>query len=359
MLATAIFDLIALVYFQISIYTDKNLRKCQKGPPIIPGFITHYLGGQSALLSVSPVIHDCIAPMSCLYNLGTQGPDIFFYYVPGFVTKRIRGIGTQMHNENLGLFITQMANVLMQTEGDTRRQAIFAYTAGFLAHYAMDVHTHPYVFAQTQNPATSVIKEATRHRHFETSIDVLMLSRLYNKKPLGYKQWQLISTEKPHKKIAAAAAGESIRKVYGRNISTNDVYRAMGQMASFTRFLQSKTGRRKRWLGRVESITIGSKIISALIHMQNVTDGCDYLNINKTPWAAPWAPEIVRTESFPELFESAVKDTVQMIEALYAYMQNGLSQSQLAAQIRNRSLKTGLAIQNANTGAPHQPGQSQ
>ena len=308
----------------------------------MPGFITHYLGGQSALETAGPSIRDYIAPMTPLFNLGTQGPDIFFYYISGFITKRVRGIGTQMHNRDLGLFFMRLADTLKDSKRPADREVIFAYTAGFLTHYAVDVRTHPYVFSQTHEPPTPKIKEATRHRHFETSIDVLML-RHHNRQPSDYKLWELISPEKLHMKMTAAAAGAAIRQVYDRDIRIGDVYRAMSQMAKFTKHLQSKNGRRKRLLQRVEGMTVGSHIISALIHMQEVTDGCDYLNLKKAGWSPPWAPDDTRTSSFPELFEAAVKDAAQMIQSLYDYMHNGLPRDRLAAVIMNRSLKTGEA----------------
>jgi len=159
---------------------------------------------------------------------------------------------------------------------------------------------------------------------------------------MDYKQWKLISPAKIHLMVAAAAMSEAVRNVYNRNINPIDIYQAMGQMALFTKYLQSKNGWRKRRLGRIEDITVGSRIISALIHMQEVTDGYDYLNIQKSPWCAPWAPEEIRMESFIELFESAVSDAGDMVKALYAYMHNDLPKDELVKIIMNRSLKTGL-----------------
>ena len=235
-----------------------------------------------------------------------------------------------------------LADILKHSKSPARRQIVFAYTAGFLAHYAVDAHTHPYVYAQTHAPPMPKLKAAARHRHFETSIDVLMLSRFYNRQPSDYKLWKLISPEKVHMRAAAAATATAIRHVYGRDINPTDVHMAMEQMIRFTQYLQSKRGWRKRLFQGIEGITAGSRIISSLIHMQKVTDGRDYLNTRKAPWSVPWAPEETRTDSFIDLFEAAVKDAAQMIQALYAYMHSGLSQNQLAAQIRNCSLKTGI-----------------
>ena len=322
----------------------------------MPGFLTHYIGGQVALKAAGSKIGGYIAPVTRLYNLGTQGPDIFFYYVSGFITSRIKGVGTQMHDSNLGQFFMHMAEILKQSKSPAQRQIVFAYTAGFLVHYAIDVHTHAYVYGKTHDPPGPKIKESARHRHFETSVDVLMLKRMYNRRPGYYKQWQLISPKKVHLRVAAAATSDAIRGVYDRDINPVDVYRAMAQMAQFTRYLQSNSGRRKRWLGRVEDITVGSRIISALVHMQDVTDGYDYLNLQKSQWSAPWAPDETRTESFVELFEAGIACAAKMTRALYEYMHDRLPKEELAGIIMNRSLKTGLDVYLPAGCPPMQPG---
>jgi len=308
----------------------------------MPGFITHLLGGHSALKSIIPSIRENIAPMLKLFNLGTQGPDIFFYYISGFITKRIRGIGSHMHNADLGRFFMLMADKIKGSKSPSQRKILFAYTAGFLAHYAVDVYTHPYIFSQTNDPPHPVLAEAERHRHFETSIDVLMLRNMYGKQPSDYKLGQLIAPDCLQKRVAAASMAKTVRKIYNCDIHPWDVYRAMTQMARYEGYMQSNTGWLKRWLGNLENMVIKARVISALIHMQEVTDNQDYLNVKKAPWNSPFAPEDTRKESFIELFDAAVTDAAQMIEALFAYIHGNLSKTQLASKIQNRSLKTGL-----------------
>jgi len=305
----------------------------------MPGFLTHYIGGQSALYAACPKISGYISPAAKLYNLGTQGPDIFFYYATGFITKRIRGVGTDMHQSDLGQYFMYLADYIKDSKSPAQRQILFAYVAGFLVHYAVDVHTHGYVYGKTQDSTS--MKESAKHRHFETSVDVLMLKRMYGCKPGDINQRELISPRKVLMRVAAAAAAEAIREVYGRDITPVHVYKAMETMAQFTGYLESGSGRRKRLLGRAEDLTVGSRIISALVHMQEVTDGYDYLNLDKTPWSAPWSPEDVRIESFVELFDAAIEDAGKMIKALYDYMNERLPREGLAAVIMNRSLKTG------------------
>jgi len=312
----------------------------------MPGLITHYLGGQSALRAIDHKIRIYIAPCARLFNLGTQGPDIFFYYPTGFITKRIRGIGSTMHESDLGQFFMHMADAIKETASPSKRKFLFAYTAGALAHYAMDVRTHSYVYGMTHLPQESGLKESglkesSRHRHFETSIDILMLRRLRDKQPADFKLAELITPEEIQRRTAAAAVSDAIRDIYNANIHPWDVYQAMGRMASNTNILQSKSGKRKTLLGALERLTMGSKIISALIHTQKVSDGVDYLNLDKTSWSAPWSPDMQRNESFVELFESAVSDTATMIDALHSYTQSRITRDELAGIIDNRSLKTG------------------
>ena len=307
----------------------------------MPGFLTHYIGGQSVLGLACPHVREYIRPAAKVYNLGTQGPDIFFYHLTGLITSRVRGVGSQMHDSNLGLFFLHMADYIKNSQSPAGRQIVFAYTAGLLAHYGVDVHTHPYVYARTHNPPGSRIKESARHRHFETSIDVLMLRRMYGKRPGDLQQWRFISPKKVQLRVAAAAMSEGIREIYGRDIGPVDVYHAMAQMGQLTKRLQSKTGRRKRWLQRAEGLVVKAHIISALVHMQEVTDGVDYLNLEKTPWSAPWAVGEARMESFIELFDTAVADAARMTQALYEYINGRLPKHELAGIIMNRSLKTG------------------
>jgi len=307
----------------------------------MPALITHYLGGKTALEAICPKIREYIAPMTNLFNLGTQGPDIFFYYISGFITKRISGVGTQMHNQDLGRFFMHMADSIKDARSPSQKRIVFAYTAGFLAHYAMDAATHSYVYAQTYNSLEPKLKESTRHRDYEAVIDVLMLRHMQDMQPGDLDQAKLITPDDVHKKAAAMAMAGAIRDVYGRDIYPWDVYRAMGQMAGFTHCLESKTGKRKSLLGMAETVVVGSKIISALIHKQAALDDHDYLNLSKSPWQAPWDEDNVRNESFLELFDLAVADAAKMIHALYAYIRDELSKEQLAAKIMNRSLKTG------------------
>jgi len=310
----------------------------------MPGFLTHYIAGQAVLGSVNPAIRKIIERDERLYNLGTQGPDIFFYYIPGTIRKRSRGVGGQMHRSNLGKFLMQMAQVAKESPA-TERDIIFAYTAGFIMHYAVDANTHPYVYARTFEQNASSIKNSTDHRRFETAIDTAMLKLVAGKTPAAYKQWQLIAADSASMKIAATATSSVLAKIYNRQIPSKDIHRAMRHMVKLTRIIQSRKGRRKRLVGLVENLTIGHPLNSSLVHDQTVDASTDYLNEKNTPWLAPWENAETCTDSFIDRYHAAVKEGLDMVQHLHEFIYEDLSPTIIAEKLGNRSLKTGLTCE--------------
>ncbi|MCL2501192.1 MAG: zinc dependent phospholipase C family protein [Defluviitaleaceae bacterium] len=307
----------------------------------MPGFLTHYLGGQAVLAQLAEDMKTLIeGDHERIYNLGTQGSDIFFYYVPGFLRARSRGIGSDIHDGDFGRFFMEMARW-------SKHETLFPYLAGFLVHYALDTHCHPFVFGNTQREGVTSAQASADHRHFETAVDVLMLARLTGKRPADYKQWELIQAPAKHKRVAAAAFATAVNRVYKDKVAGSDeflprdVYHAMGHMAQLTRMLHSPKGRRKTVAAFLEDKTIGARLLSAMVHMQEVTDGRDYLNLSRAHWQTPWDPSRRSTAGFPELFDAGVREAVRMVKGLYAYMHGEMPRRELAELVGNRSLSTG------------------
>lgn len=212
----------------------------------MPGFLTHYIAGQALLNTVSPEIQEFIKPSEQIFNIGTQGPDIFFYYVPGLLRKRSRGVGSLMHLCDLGPFLAQMARLTATFDECDSQKVTFSYIAGFIMHYMLDVNAHPYVYARTHKSNAPKIHNSAEHRKFETAIDVAMLKLVSGEKPADYSQWTLINAPSNEMSIVSTIMSQALMKIYNRNVRTKEIYRAMRYMVQFTKLLQSRSGRRKR-----------------------------------------------------------------------------------------------------------------
>ena len=312
----------------------------------MPGFITHYICGQAILKNLDSDAQKMIAPNTQFYNIGTQGPDIFFYYIPGLIKKRSRNIGIQMHKQDFGDFISHMIDIMTFKQlSDYKRGILFSYISGFLTHYALDATAHPYVYSKTgvrkKGDKAKAIKYTVNHRKFETAIDVLMLKLMSSKKPSDHKLWELIRVDGDPAKVVAGAMSASIRETYQRNVNPKDVLKAMDYMVTITRLLQSAKGRRKRLMELIENLVIGEHLFSSIIHMQNVTDGVDYMNLGHLPWNTPGSEE--KTDSFVELYHEAVSEGHEMIDTVWRFMNGEVSWDKLTIVLGNRSLSTGTA----------------
>lgn len=79
----------------------------------MPGFTTHYIFGMKAYndMPFTPLKHT-IAKYRWLYQLGLQGPDMFFYNIPILRHRDYRNVGSYMHEHKVNAFLSAVCAVL-------------------------------------------------------------------------------------------------------------------------------------------------------------------------------------------------------------------------------------------------------
>ncbi len=312
---------------------------------IIPGLITHYVCGEALLNSLSDDSHKKIMlDNRQIYNIGTQGPDVFFYYLPCLYKKNLNNLGTKMHNSNVQLYMSAMIDLLVSLDKKSRDPFI-SYLCGYFSHYALDYNTHPYIYYKTgtrREGELSSLKYSVYHRNFETSIDTLILKAASSERPSDKKLWHLIKVGRGEVSLLSDLLSKALNQTYEISITSRQVYGAISYMYNATRFLQSKKGRRKKLMELVENITLGENVVTSVIHKQEIKDGIDYLNASKKDWYMPWDKEKKINSSFSEMFDKAIDDSKRMIAGLFAFLADDLSKDELLTIIGNYSFATGL-----------------
>ena len=317
----------------------------QKLKASLPGLLTQYLAGQQMGSAFSDEAMQKILHHEKLFSLGCQGPDIFFYYLPGLVIKKpryyygttynsTRGLGTLMHNQNFGKFLLEMASLCKSD----KTGAVFAYTSGLVMHYALDSTAHPYVYAKTTSNA-GLFKNTADHRLFETAIDMLMLMRLKNQKPNDLVRYELIDADEVDLQTAAKAVSCALNRVYSHKLVHVQVFSAMKYMIRFTKLLQTKRGLRKKILRFIEGVTVREPLFSSMMHDQKTE--MDVLNLEKNEWLAPWEGAQKKEQSFIELFDGAIYEAAEMCRVLAGFAYGEEGEKTIAGVIGNKSLKTG------------------
>jgi len=117
--------------------------------------MAHYRFGQEVLNRFEPELKALIHNHRAEYEIGLQGPDIFYYYKP-YSPNRYFNHGFDCHAKPA---INMFAPMFEQThEG-----AALSYLIGLVCHYALDRSCHPYVYANT--------KKVTDHFVIESAFD--------------------------------------------------------------------------------------------------------------------------------------------------------------------------------------------
>jgi len=303
--------------------------------------ITHLLCGQAVLREVKPDIAQIINKHRKLYNIGAQGPDVFFYRPRGATA----GLGLRMHGENVGKFLNGMS-VGLEGLASEDREAAFAYFAGFLTHYALDCAAHPYVYYKTGFDSGGKLTGRYKiyHTTFESAIDTLLLKHLQGCRPIDKKWWRSLAQERQSAQGAATLVTQAVNAAYDNKLEDRHVLLSMGRMALATRILRSRWGLWRGIVGFVENLISGDPVFAAMIHRQEIGDDIDYLNYGKNEWKEPWDEDSSRHDSFRELFNKAATDALKMINALWSYMQGEMSLGRLQSLLGDRSFNSGRPI---------------
>jgi hypothetical protein len=145
----------------------------------MPDFWTHILGGELVIKELKQENEQqylkMITDNQQLFNLGCQGPDIFFYndFWPWIKEKRGPSIGKKMHQKNVAKLFKTSLKFLKENQTDDNFSQLFAYLSGFVVHYALDKRMHPFVYQQTNN--------FPEHKKLEINMDTYFANKYWNK----------------------------------------------------------------------------------------------------------------------------------------------------------------------------------
>ncbi len=103
----------------------------------MPSQYAHYRFGKQAFQSLPQEAKQCIQRFRRLYEMGQQGPDIFFYFNPLWKTAAGE-LGHSFHTQTGQEFFTQAC-------AQATSEAARAYLFGVLGHYCLDSLSHPFV----------------------------------------------------------------------------------------------------------------------------------------------------------------------------------------------------------------------
>lgn len=254
----------------------------------MPGFTTHYLFGVNTYKQLhNAKFQKILRKHHGVYSLGQQGPDIFFYSLPSYIT-RSGNMGSVTHTSRTGLFLSYLLEGREIFTTLEERRIAEAYTAGFFGHYLLDVHCHPYVYWKTDFQEKSN-RYHSRHIRLEVDIDKELLQFYKHRLPSEFHPADTIQLTLLQQRTVAALLHYAYSKTYPESpVSYPSIRFAIRSTQLGTRFLYPSSEKKKLLLHKFENVLLGYPIISAMIPSDFLTFTIDPLNVLHKRWYNPW-----------------------------------------------------------------------
>lgn len=324
----------------------------------MPGFTTHYIFGMKAYNDLpNNQLKYIIAKYRWLYQLGLQGPDMFFYNIPILRHRDYRNVGSYMHEHHIQKFFECYLHNLDNIQSRQQREEGLAYFCGYLCHYIGDSICHPYVYGRIEYDA----KHPTNYAHglhaaLENDIDTLLLMKYKEKKPSQFNQAATICLNGMEMQFISHFLSRCINETYYpisyRNnfqVTPRMVYRSIMALRFGCRTLADPSGRKKNGVAFVENIFLKNPVASHKIISDEVTNPREVLNLDHQTWCNPWDRRLASNASFPELFHQTLAKCCNVYAMINAGLVSppsagGRDYSKLMSELGSYSYHSGLSV---------------
>lgn len=324
----------------------------------MPGFTTHYIFGMKAYndMPFTPLKHT-IAKYRWLYQLGLQGPDMFFYNIPILRHRDYRNVGSYMHEHKVNAFFECCLRRIGTIRSRQQQEEAISYLAGFMNHYIADSICHPYVYGRIGYPVDAPTSmHHGMHAHLENELDAILLWKYKKKKPSEFNQTATICLNGQEiqfiSHFLASCINETYYPITYRNnfqVTPAMVHRSIWALRFGCRTLSDKTGKKKFGIAQVESIFVNHPVASAKMVTDSVTDYRSSCNLNHEAWGNPWDPTRVSTASFVDLFHETLDKCSRVYELLNSAVTDNVPLDKqdllpLLTELGNESYHSGLPV---------------
>ncbi len=236
------------------------------------------------------------------YDLGAQGPDLFYFLRP--YTDRGR-LGRRMHGENAFEAAAAFA-------GCARSPREFSYTAGYVTHCALDSVFHPYVFGITEKLLERGYSDKlSLHGYIESDLDTYFAEK-YAAEPRAPYRPEICGRRRfaPLLPFLSEALGR-----LGVSASERALTAALRRFCLFSRTFTRVTEGRRKFLYCAESAVRANHMLSSRCRRAGYDSVC--LNEEEEEWRDPADSAFVSHESAERVFGRAVEEGVRLVDLLF------------------------------------------
>ena len=280
----------------------------------MPYLYAHALHGLSAQAMFDKPLLDITSAHADAFLLGLYGPDVYFgdRLPPPPFAKHQKALANDLHGLDAGVLFRALFAL---TYRDDRA---FAYAVGFLCHFVLDSTLHPYI----ESRATG-----SDHTRYEMRMDLLVRNRA-NDERLNVPPTALYHTDTALR-LADTLHTLLFKELFAKN--TDGVYRrSYRKWQRVQQLVYDPTGWKLRLLKAYDRLTEHEGRAAGFLLTVDPEDTRDLFNESHDKWCAPWDIASVSTESYFDLFDSAVLDASAIANSAFKERDYGIFDDAIA-----------------------------
>lgn len=308
----------------------------------MPSIATHYIFGQDLLQKADDSIKNTLKQSIGAFQLGLQGPDIFFYDLIHSSIARNKSIGKIMHKRRTDIFFYKYIDYLREHKLYKNPTAL-SYFYGMLCHYSLDCIAHPFIyyFTNLQDKSTSGIRKSLDcHVLFESNIDELLYHDKTGKNICNINRTEFMNISKNEIAIISPIIAYAISETYKCDITKNYVRGSIKRGLKINSMLNNKYAIKRPILGILEKTILGNNFGKNMMYTRKLPSRM-CLNEHHQKWHLPVDNKEFYS-SFQDLYNQGLTNALDLITMATDVMGGRCSISSFIRATGGKSYHTGI-----------------
>lgn len=312
---------------------------------VIPNVVTHGLMALDVYNKLGESeVRNAIAKHPKAYLLGSNGPDILFYYKvfpwqDQTLNKKVSLYGNAVHERNVNDFYNHAINFIQSTHDVQRRLVLISYLAGHLMHWSLDCLAHPFIFYRSGK-----IEGETKYWHYryESMIDSLMITYVKRRNMNKVNIKEFVNVSQFERRVIASFYQMVLSDVFGIETQAEIIDEAIVSMKKILGFLYDPKNLVTPIIKKLEAKMAEPWAFSSHIVNSQLDSEHDILNLSHEPWSNPTDIEDVSTQSFIDLYEESIVLGQEVLSQFNEILRD--KRTSLDDLLQNRQYDTGRVV---------------
>jgi hypothetical protein len=272
-------------------------------------------------------LKDEISVRRNLFRLGSQGPDVFFYYkaVPWIRYDGLEKLGNLAHDEKVSEFYSESFEYLNRLDRNKGFYDLGVYIAGYLCHYTLDRTAHPFIhYTSGIDAGHNRIswKYHIYHRILESTIDYFSLIKK-GLEPRLYKSYEPVQVQHFRIETILEFYEHIIPLIYGYSVDRKQSEELITGIYKVQKYLFDPSGIKYYFYRFLEIMMGRTGGITSSMMPKRLDKRLDYLNLGQGTWYHPCHKDKGSKESFWDIYERSLLEAEEFMKMFSVFIDSG------------------------------------